>query len=316
MLTNPAYFGRNWCDIMAEQEEAKTTRLLRMNAAEWQAEGRRIIRTWKGDLRQCITYLDEMDARRAAFAQPQVAAAPVVVRRPKTEFELDFAIWKDMIEEPAKYGDDIIEWLELDAKLTRGSGRWRLAAFWLQQEAVEAEKEEARKAFEEQQRKVEAATVIQAAVRGHIARSKQTFRDCCMCLSHRISPLVTDVGRMCRGCAEQGPYTEETGPVADPWSEFRADYVDPVPKPVAPTLCRYCETALADGRDFCDAICRGYHADEEEFGVGFDTNLPPRVPHPAECKWCFALLEDDAVAFCDSDCEYDYMKEAWRESRY
>lgn len=310
MLTNPAYFGRNWCDIMAEQEEAKTTGLLRMNAAEWQAEGRRIIRTWKGDLRQCITYLDEMDVKRAAFAQPQVAAAPVVVRRPKTEFELDFAIWKDMIEEPAKYGDDIIEWLALNDKLTRGSGRWRLAAFWLQQEAVEAEKEEARKAFEEHQRKVEAATVIQAAVRGHQARSKQTFRDCCMCLSHRISPLVTDVGRMCRGCAEQGPYEEETGPLADPWSEFRADYVDPVPKP---SMCRYCETILADGRAFCDDICRQYHEDEEQFGSLLKPPTP-RAPGRHECRWCFCPLDEGQTnGFCDRDCEYDCMKEAWRE---
>ena len=313
MLTNPAYFGRNWCDIMAEQEQAKTTRLLRMTPEEWRLECRRVISTWTGDLRNAINYLDEMDAKRAEFARPRAAAAtvaPVVVRRPKTEFELDFAVWKDMIEEPAKYGDDIIEWLALNDKLTRGSGRWRLGAFWAQMEEVEAEKEEAREAFEEQQRKVKAVTVIQAAVRGHQARSKQTFRDCCMCLSHRISPLVTDVGCMCRGCAEQGPYEEETGPISDPWSEFRADYVDPVPKP---SMCRYCETMLVDGRAFCDDICRQYHADEEEFG---DAPLPPRVPRKTECGWCFGPLDEGQTRFCDSDCEYSYMKEAWRESAY
>lgn len=318
MLTNPAYFGRNWCDIMAEQEQAKTTRLLRMTPEEWRLECRRVISTWNGDLRNAINYLDEMDAKRAAFARPRAAAAtvaPVVVRRPKTEFELDFAVWKDMIEEPAKYGDDIVEWLELDAKLARGSGRWRLAAFWLQQEAIEAEKEEQRKAWEDHQRKVKAVTVIQAAVRGHQTRSKQTFRDCCMCLSHRISPLKTDVGMMCRGCAEQGPYTDETGPLADPWEWFRADYVDlaPVAKDFD-GMCRYCGVLPAAWQEeFCDDICRQYHEDEVEFGPHFKP--PTRVPGRYQCKWCFSQLDPDTVDFCDRDCEYDYMKEAWRESR-
>ena len=173
----------------------------------------------------------------------------------KTEFEIDFAIWKDMMEEPAKYGDDICEWVDLHEKLINGPGRWRLAAY---EYAIEA-REEA-KLVEEQakwraafapiaaqaamkclDRRVKrdiktflakirnAATTIQAAVRGHQARSKLPIRDCCMCLSHRICPLKTDAGMMCRGCAEQGPYDEETGPLADPWSEFRADYADLAP---------------------------------------------------------------------------------------
>lgn len=238
MLTNPAYIGRSWWDIMAEQEQAKETTLLRMSAAEWKEEGKRIIRKWHGDLRNCIAYLNKMDEKRAEFAKP-VVAVPVVVR-PRTEFDIDFAIWRDMVENPSAYGDDICEWLELNDKLTSGSGRWRLGAFWDRKQADEDEKEAARKAAEEYQRKVRAVTVIQAAVRGHQARSKQTFRDCCMCLSHRISPFVTDVGCMCRGCAEQGPYTDETGPLADPWEWFRGDYVDPVPKPKPADRCVGC----------------------------------------------------------------------------
>lgn len=213
----------------------------------------------------------------------------VAAPRTRTEFEVDFGLWKDMIEEPAKYGDDIYEWLDLHAKLMAGPGRWRLAAYeyaiQAQEQAVLAEEQaEWRAAFAPIAKeaaklgmkkwcdrdvkafvaRIRAAVVtIQAAVRGHQARSKLPFRDCCMCLSHRICPLQTDVGMMCRGCAAQGPYDEETGPIADPWSEFRGDFVDLAARFVSG--CRNCSCPL-----------------------------------------------EEAGQFCDRDCEYAYLKEAWR----
>ena len=170
--------------------------------------------------------------------------------RVKTQFDIEFGLWRDMVENPAMYGDSIVEWLELNETLTKGSGRWRLGAYWLKVADEEEQKTDeeqeawraiystvAKKAALEGMRRwfqrdiaamkkrIHTATVgLQAVVRGHQARVRQPFRDCCMCLSHRISPLKADVGYMCRGCAEQGPYTEETGPLADPWAEFRADY--------------------------------------------------------------------------------------------
>lgn len=242
---------RRWYDIMVEEEQTNETKYLRMSPAEWKEEGKRIIHNWNGDLRYCLNYLNEMDVKRAAVP---VVAEPVL-RLPKTEFELDFAIWRDMIENPAKYGDDIVEWLELDAKLASGSGRWRLSAFWCQKE----EEAEYRKTQAEQKRKHIAATVIAAAVRGHQTRSKQTFRECCMCLSHRVCTLKTDVGMMCRGCANQGPYDDETGPLTDEWSEFRADYVDIACQP-EPEVCKcsWCMAPLEDGQtdNFCDHDCK------------------------------------------------------------
>jgi hypothetical protein len=130
-----------------------------------------------------------------------------------------------------------------------------------------------------------------------------------MCLSHRISPLQTDVGMMCRGCAAQGPYDEETGPIADPWSEFRADYVDMVPtKPVEPAepvhMCAYCETLLPLDQEVCDDVCRQYLADDG-----------PHTAHHEPCRWCFGELDEgQANGFCDSDCWTSYMKELWRDS--
>jgi hypothetical protein len=217
------------------------------------------------------------------------AAKPVVVRRPRTEFEVDFAIWKDMIEEPAKYGDDICEWVALNEKLTHGSGRWRLAAHWTELQAEEDAKAEAlvapwralysqcakeaavagerawcRRDVKRYVARIRNAVVtIQAAVRGHQVRTASPYLNCCMCLSHRICPLKTDVGMMCRSCAEQGPYDEETGPIADPWSEFRADFADLTVK---------------------------------------------------QCCECRFPLEDGQVAFCNRDCEYSYMKDTLRNT--
>jgi hypothetical protein len=178
----------------------------------------------------------------------------VRVETPVTALERDFALWKDMVENPSQYGDDIVEWLDLNEQLLKTRKSWKIERYWRSIEEEKAREEAAlqsqwRSAFSPiakeaaalgarrwVQRDIQAclrrfrtaATTIQAAVRGHQVRSKQTFRDCCMCLSHRISPLKTLVGHMCRGCAEQGPYEDTTGPLSDPWDWFRADYVDPV----------------------------------------------------------------------------------------
>jgi hypothetical protein len=317
--------NRQWHDIIVEEEERAATRLLRISAAEWKEEGTRILRAWRGrDIRPVLAYLDRVDRQRAAYAA-QVArpVAPVVVRRPRTEFDVDFAIWKDMIEEPAKYGDDICEWLALNEKLTHGSGRWRLGAYWAELQAEEDAKAEAlvapwRALYSQVAKEAavagerawvsrdikrhvarfrKAIVTIQAAVRGHLARNAQPFRDCCMCLSHRTCPLKTDVGMMCRACGEQGPYEDITGPVSDGWNWFRAEFVDLAPgaedfDPVSVIpypKCHYCTLPLLEG-----PTCRWCTLE---------------VP---TCRECRCPLEDGQIRFCDRDCEYAYMKEEWR----
>jgi hypothetical protein len=290
-----------WYDIIVDEEERQTARVLRMSAGEWKAEQTRMLRSWRGkDVRVCIAEIERLERRRSA---PAPRPVPVVVRRPRTEFDVDFAIWKDMIEEPAKYGDDICEWLALDEKLRNGSGRWRLAAYWTQAQAEEDAKAEAlvapwKKLYSQcaaeaavagerawirrdikriVDRVRNAVVTIQAAVRGHLARNKQPFRDCCMCLSHRTCPLKTDVGMMCRACGEQGPYEDITGPVSDGWNWFRAEFVD-----------------LAPGAEDFDPVSV--------------------IPYPT-CHWCTLPLLEGQSTFCDGDCEYSFNKEEWRDSR-
>jgi hypothetical protein len=314
MLLDTKFLNMNWSDIMAAEEEAQTNVHIRMSAAEWKEEGKRIIRSWprNRDLRECLSYLDRIDAARAAG--PVAAPAPVA-RQPRTEFDIDFAIWRDMVECPSKYGDDICEWLELNEKLTNGPGRWRLGAFWDRMQTEQDAKDRLRAEMEEDWNQQKAATVIAAAVRGHQARTKQPFRDCCMCLSHRISPLETDVGHMCRGCAEQGPYTEETGPLADPWSEFRADYVG---RPVVDW------EGIREIEEGHKALFREMHPNLDRClreTVDFilaQPRAPAPTPEPVPdlCRWCFSdLVDGQTDGFCDRDCEYSYMKETWSERR-
>jgi hypothetical protein len=291
--------NRQWHDIIVDEEERQTARVLRMSAAEWKAEQTRMLRNWRGrDIRLCLAEIERIDRRRTARPPVVPRPVPVVAPRPRTEFDLDFAIWKDMIAEPAKYGDDICEWLALDEKLRNGSGRWRLAAHWTQLQAEEDAKAEAlvapwkklysqcaaeaavagekawiRRDIKRLVNRVRNAVVtIQAAVRGHLARNKQAFRDCCMCLSHRICPLKTDVGMMCRDCGHQGPYEDETGPLSDGWNWFRAEFVDLAP------------------------AAASWHVSE----------LYPK------CAWCTAPLDEGQSYYCCGDCATDSIRDECR----
>lgn len=239
---------RSWYDIIEEQEQEQEARVLQMSDVDWRAEGLNLIWSWQGrDISTCIAYLERMDSLRAAAAAP---SRPTIL--PCTTSNADFDLWKDMVEEPWKYGDDIDDWVELDTRLRQKPGRWRIEAYWNRLQAIEDAQEEAlaapwrarysqiakEAAYAGERRWIQrdirrivarvrnAAIAIQAAVRGHLVRNGLPFRDCCMCLSHRICPLQTSVGMMCRACAQQGPYVDILGPLADEWNWHRADYTD------------------------------------------------------------------------------------------
>ena len=145
--------------------------------------------------------------------------------RPVQPAKVGYGAWKDMAEEPWKYGDDIEDWLDLDTELRQAPGRWRLEAHWAAvQQRQDWERLEGMlwKAWHEYvHRKSQAVVKIQALVRGHLARNKLPWRNCCMCLAHHVSPIKTDVGFMCRKCSEDGPHSDLIG-MDDPWDWFRA----------------------------------------------------------------------------------------------
>jgi hypothetical protein len=163
--------------------------------------------------------------------------------------QVSFSLWCDMVDEPAKYGDDICDWLELDAEMRASDKRWRVAAYWsLYEEREQADERRAAIALAEEQkiwraifnsvaktaareghkrwvardikafvaRIRNAVVAIQSVYRGYRARSRA---DCCMCLAHTHSPHKTDVGYMCDACRADGPYTDVVP--NDPWNWFR-----------------------------------------------------------------------------------------------
>jgi hypothetical protein len=280
-----------------------------------------------------VSWFDIIEPRRA------VASVP---RKVNSEREVAFAAWRDMVDEPEKYGSDLEnEWLALDAELRAGSGHWRLEAHWLSKEAeleealataqltwrdiftrvarLAAQKGERewfrrdvhrilkanRKAARKQVKVAnKAATKIQAAIRGHLARSNANFRDCCMCLAHTVCPLQTDVGMMCRACAEQGPHEDTTGPVADPWNWFRADYVDLAPEPT---------DYDSDSEPDADYIPepRGERNRLHEFGY----NRLFKCDEEGTCQWCGATFKRKYSGLFEGVNEFGYCSDECDRNR-
>ena len=192
------------------------------------------------------------------------------------------ALYADMADEPWKYSDeDMFAWLDLDDQLRDTPER---AAYWQDREAreqAELLREEAKYQVDRKKlsllanqaakagmkRWVErdirnivkrfkgSAIKIQALVRGYQTRCHNPHLDCCMCLSHRISPLKTDVGYMCRECAQLGPYEDLVE--SDPWNWHRADYVDEAPNHQLYVPCGWCNQEFFDlwNGDYCSYEC-------------------------------------------------------------
>jgi len=343
-LTLAAFADRQWYDIISENEEEQRARSVRMTPTEWTNEVNRMLRMApRGQIINVLAAVMSMDLARAAKVVEEMVSVP------RSQAEVDWAVWQDMVNEPEKYGDDIVEWLALDEQLRAGPKRWRVAAFWLQkeEEKLQAEKEAqapwralysvaakqaalagerawvsrdikrhvARFRAETLARETlrnNAATVIAAAVRGHQIRSNSPFLNCCMCLAHRICPLQTDVGMMCRGCAEQGPYDEETGPIADPWSEFRADYVD-----LAPKATDYESDSEPDANYIPEP--RGERNRLHEFGY----NRLFKCDEEGTCQWCGATFKRkysglfegvNELGYCSNECDrnrYCWLRMKW-----
>jgi hypothetical protein len=216
--------------------------------------------------------------------QSNSAAAPTAFSK--------LRLYTDMADEPWKYGDDILGWTDLDEQLRSGSERADVEAYWSDREAREqaavARKQErdqaelnSRRAYFRSvakeaaklamkrwvERDIKAivyrfkssATKIQALVRGYQARCKDAHQDCCMCLSHRISPLKTNVGYMCRDCAVLGPYEDLVE--EDPWNWHRAEYVDEAPNHHVYDTCSWCNQEFFAPLyyvDYCSGECEYY----------------------------------------------------------
>ena len=195
-LCDSSLFTLKWGDVAYEREYAQKMQYILMPQEQWErgAAGHLAAHPHNWTVHQWIA---RTQAARVEYQRQ--ASQRVVVEMPDSD-ELDFRVWKDMLEEPAKYGDDIVEWLDLDAKVMAGPKRWRAGAVWVRKDEEAAKKEAERKVVEERKRQHALATRIQALWRGYSTRCRQPWRDCAHCLTHGICVEQVDGEHVCRCC--------------------------------------------------------------------------------------------------------------------
>ena len=263
----------SWYDLMVGEEERKTDAYVRMTASEWTKAAREIIRTWTGDLRNCIDYLDDIDAKRAAPARaPQPAPAPL------SEDERAWRVWMDMVEEPEKYGSDIGEWLAVDEEVRRGPKRWRVDAYW-NGKVRELEEQEAA-----------AATKIQALWRGYQTR-------------YEIEPQVT-----CRQCLVRAPLSSD-GMCSACVAGLKSKLLEASAEP--DTVCDDCGdevfvyTAQVGGLTLCPECVHGWTT-----CTRCDAAMREGGRCLNHCLGCGdALSRAGLSTFCSGDCRTDYLRD-------
>lgn len=177
----------SWGDWMVEEDNMRRDYFLNLSDEEWKVVVERHLAAHKDNVRPALAWVERVQRTRVARAE---ARAMDALCQKKTALDITFGAWKDMIEEPWRYGDnDWAEWLEMDYQLRNSPKRWRVDAFW-QKKQDEAD-EESRKAFI--QMLVDAkthfdnrmATRIQAAWRGHQLRDTHPQLNCSRCLAHK-----------------------------------------------------------------------------------------------------------------------------------
>lgn len=197
---NPALLNLKWGDTLYQRESAQKMRYISMPQEQWE----RGVASHLAAHPHNWTVHQWIAKTQAARLEHQARASQrIVVEMPDSD-ELTFRVWKDMIENPCQYGNDIVEWLDLDAQVMAGPKRWRAGAYWTQLEEADAEKESARLAEEDRKRQHELATRIQALWRGYSARCLQPWRDCAHCLTHGICVEQVNGQSVCRDCYDDG----------------------------------------------------------------------------------------------------------------
>jgi len=183
--------SRKWGDWMIQEDEDRSQCFVRMTDEQWRNCKKAAVTNnrGKGDLRPVLNWIEAVEDKRAT----KVLSKPLA-RDPAS---VTFRAWKDMVLEPFKYSDsDWADWLAWDEELTKGPGRWRIAAFWHELDKAETARIQA-----------DCATRIQAAWRGHVVRDTQPGLSCEECLARRISPKDWTGRHVCFACLI---YTSET----------------------------------------------------------------------------------------------------------
>lgn len=125
---------------------------------------------------------------------------------PRAKQDLQFRLWRDMITESAKYGDDMDQLQDIEERLKNTYWSPEVQRHYEKQALLEKVRELVEQFKVEYEQKKNAAIRIQALYRGHRCRNSVQcrFRDCCHCLAHTICPL--QVGWrywVCKDCVRE-----------------------------------------------------------------------------------------------------------------
>lgn len=125
---------------------------------------------------------------------------------PRAKQDMNYRLWKDMVTESAKYGEDMETLPELEGKVMKTYWSPEVQKYKEKQELLAKVRTLVEKFKVEYDYKKKCAIVIQAVVRGHQCRNSTVcrFRDCCHCLAHTVCSL--QVGWrywVCKDCVRE-----------------------------------------------------------------------------------------------------------------
>jgi hypothetical protein len=195
----------SWGDWMVAEDVRRKEFYLNLSNEEWQTVAKNHLRSFIGDIRAAMAWVARVQGDRDARAKAQAEARTPDI---PTALDITFRAWKDMVEEPWKYGDDEWEdWFAMDEELWNSPKRWRVAAFWQEkQDAIDAvERAAFRQMLVDAQARFEhrMATRIQAAWRGHELRDTHKQLNCGLCLAQRHCRFKEDGIFICNDCADE-----------------------------------------------------------------------------------------------------------------
>lgn len=184
-----------------------------MSNAEWQAKSCAYIRsTPPRERKAAVMWAEDIDRRRAQLARTRRYEVVQAPQPPQPREPRDDRLYRDMADEPWKYGDDVVQWADLKVNPTN-----RLV-YWTERQA-QAEIAEAKL-------RTLSATRIQALVRGYQARCKDPHQDCAHCLSHRISAVWFNDEWICSECMRDLSDEHEREEADDPENVAGSDLED------------------------------------------------------------------------------------------
>jgi hypothetical protein len=304
-----------WGDMLYEEQQNRKLALLRMPEPEWLECVNAYFTSLRGNGRGLVSALawaNGIATERAEFQSPKPKAMAM------TEAERNWRVWRDMVEEPEKYGSDIAEWFALDEEVRSGPKRWRVDAFWYG------------KVREVEELEAAAATKIQALWNGYVARTLLAHRfTCARCLCHGVCtvPWTEPDSYICTACNVEWTtmlkvlgheLEQEEEDSRQAMEEYEARLVEDAIHAGEEEICAECdEDILLYGAKVGDSwFCPSCIHDWEECD---SCEKPRRLGTECDnhCLWCRDSLTGlrGTGGYCGRECATDAMREDEKTNR-